>query len=222
MEGRIRLTDEDRKSLLRVYRSGNGRRVEHRAQNLLLLADGPACRDVRRVVFCSFDLISECVQRFRAGGVPGVLDQDAPGLRLLPQSLVVPAAGRGAGRGNGREEKQGDRSSRSRATRTTRHSTVPDSFRNISTDGAGGSNGTSCRSTPPRRIPSRESGGGCTKRSLATTAARQSTSCSAKSKRGSKPKNTSAPGAWRSMPKRQHRSAAVLGWSYLDGAVPRR
>jgi putative transposase len=75
MEGSIRLTDEDRKNLLQVYRSGNGGRVVHRAQILLLLADGLAYREVRRVVFCSFDLISECVQRFRAGGVAGVLDQ---------------------------------------------------------------------------------------------------------------------------------------------------
>jgi transposase len=81
MEGRIRLTDEDRKNLSRVYRSGNGGRVVHRAQILLLLTDGLTYREVRRVVFCSFDLISECVQRFRAGSVARVLDEEAEPLR---------------------------------------------------------------------------------------------------------------------------------------------
>jgi transposase len=62
MKGSIRLTDEDRKNLLPVY--------------------GLAYRDAWRVVFCGFDLISECVQRFRAGGVAGVLNHDAERVRV--------------------------------------------------------------------------------------------------------------------------------------------
>lgn len=73
MEESIRLTDEERKVLLKVYRSGTAGQAVRRAQIVLLLAGGCSYRAVRDVAFCSFDLIAECVRRFRAGRVAALL-----------------------------------------------------------------------------------------------------------------------------------------------------
>lgn len=88
MEGSIRLTDEERKVVMRVYRSGTAGRTVHRAQVLLLLADGRAYREVRSVVFCSFDFIADCVRRFRTGGVAGVLEGKSAEPEHVPHWLV--------------------------------------------------------------------------------------------------------------------------------------
>jgi transposase len=69
MDGSIRLSAEQRKTLLQVYRSGEDARSSRRAHILLLLDDGLSVREVRQVAYTSFDLINACVQRFRAGGV---------------------------------------------------------------------------------------------------------------------------------------------------------
>jgi putative transposase len=68
MDGSIRLSAEDRKALLQVYRAGTDGRSSRRAHILLLLDDGWSVREVRQVTYASFDFISACVQRFRACG----------------------------------------------------------------------------------------------------------------------------------------------------------
>lgn len=75
MEGGIGLTAEERKALLRVYRAGRAGRAVHRAQVVLLLAAGKSYREVKDVVLCGFDLIAECVRRFRRGRVAGLLGE---------------------------------------------------------------------------------------------------------------------------------------------------
>jgi transposase len=82
MDGSIRLTAEERKGLLRAYRSGARR--GRRAHIVLLLADGLSIRDVRRVTYASFDLIADCAGDFRRGGIKAVLEPD-------PVAAAVPA-----------------------------------------------------------------------------------------------------------------------------------
>ena len=71
MDGSIQLTAAQRKALLQVYRGGTDANVIHRAHVLLALADGKSYREVRQLLYVSFDLISDCVQRFRQGELPG-------------------------------------------------------------------------------------------------------------------------------------------------------
>lgn len=77
MDGSIRLTGEERKVLLAVYRSGDARPAR-RAHVLLLLADGLSYRDVRVFLYASNDLIANCVRRFRKGGIYEALESDGP------------------------------------------------------------------------------------------------------------------------------------------------
>src|SRR5262245_15907158 len=72
MDGSIRLTAEERKGLLQVYRSGA--RPGRRAHIILLLADGFSVRDVRQVTYASFDLVIDAARRFRAGGARSVVE----------------------------------------------------------------------------------------------------------------------------------------------------
>jgi transposase len=72
MDGSIRLTAEERKGLLRALRSGA--RSGRRAHIILLLADGFTVREVRQVAYVSFDLVTDCARRFRAGGVRAVVE----------------------------------------------------------------------------------------------------------------------------------------------------
>lgn len=88
MEGRIRLTEEEGKALLKVYRRGTAGRAVRRAQIALLLADGKSYREVRDVVFCGCDLIAECVRRFREGGVAALLGEAEPESEPVPDWLV--------------------------------------------------------------------------------------------------------------------------------------
>ncbi len=76
MGGSIRLTSEQRKALLRALRSGA--RPGRRAHVILLLADGFSVRDVRRAAYVSFDLVTDCARRFRAGGVRAVVEAGDP------------------------------------------------------------------------------------------------------------------------------------------------
>lgn len=69
MDGSIRLSAEERKALLQVYRSGGEARCARRAHILLLLDDGLSVREVREVTYASFDLINACVRRYGDGGV---------------------------------------------------------------------------------------------------------------------------------------------------------
>jgi putative transposase len=74
MDGSIRLRPEERKTLLQVYRTGNGATACRRAHILLLLDDGWSYRQVREVTYASFDMISDCVRRFRLDGVSGLTE----------------------------------------------------------------------------------------------------------------------------------------------------
>jgi len=67
MDGSIRLSASDRKTLLRLYRSGVGPRGRH-AQIVLLTADGLSVRDVRRFAYCSFALITQVLRTYRQHG----------------------------------------------------------------------------------------------------------------------------------------------------------
>lgn len=75
MEGSIRLTEEERKVLLRAYRSGSDARVARRAHVLLLRATGWTWGQIRDALFCSNDLITETMRWFTTGGVWAVLGQ---------------------------------------------------------------------------------------------------------------------------------------------------
>lgn len=85
MDGSIRLAAEERKALLRAYRSGAKR--GRRAHIVLLLADGLSMRDVRRVTYASFDLIAECAAEFRQGRVNAVVEPD-PAADAMPVWLA--------------------------------------------------------------------------------------------------------------------------------------
>ena len=74
MDGSICLSFEQRKNLLKAYRSGNNARAARRAHIVLLLAEGWSYREVRGIAFCSYDLIVECAARFREKGSAGVLN----------------------------------------------------------------------------------------------------------------------------------------------------
>jgi transposase len=78
MEGIVRLTENERKSLLKTYRTGDEARTARRAHILLLLADGRSYREIQSVLYCGADLIAECVRRFRHGGVADVLERRTP------------------------------------------------------------------------------------------------------------------------------------------------
>jgi transposase len=79
MDGSIQLTPDERKVLLRVYRSGDAR-VARRAHVLLLLDDGWSYRNVRVFLYASNDLVVECVRRFREGGIHEALESAGPPL----------------------------------------------------------------------------------------------------------------------------------------------
>lgn len=78
MEGIVRLTENERKSLLKAYRTGDDCRIARRAHILLLLADGRSYRGIQSVLYCGADLIADCVRRFRQGGLGAVLERKSP------------------------------------------------------------------------------------------------------------------------------------------------
>lgn len=85
MDGSIRLSAADRKTLLAVYRAGAGIR-SRRAQVILLAADGWSVREIRSATFTSFDFIAETVTTFRGEGGDAVTREAPP--RLLPAWAV--------------------------------------------------------------------------------------------------------------------------------------
>ena len=88
MDGSIRLTAAERKMLLKAYRSGEDAQRSRRAHVILLLAEGASYDEVRQWLFASNDLISECVRRFRHGGVAELLAGRAASGTIVPQWLV--------------------------------------------------------------------------------------------------------------------------------------
>jgi putative transposase len=75
MDGSIQLSAEQRKGLLKLYRSGDDVTTSRRAHVILLLADGLSHREVRAVLYVSFALIGECAVRFRRDGLRGVRNE---------------------------------------------------------------------------------------------------------------------------------------------------
>lgn len=70
----IEFSSEERKQLLKAYRSAGDARTSRRAHVLLLLAEGWTWQSIREALFCSNDLIQRTSQRFREGGVSAVLN----------------------------------------------------------------------------------------------------------------------------------------------------
>jgi transposase len=81
MDGSIRLSPVDRKTLLAVYRSAAGVR-SRRAHVILLAADGWSIRQIRAGTFTSFDFITTTLAVFRDEGLDTVIREAAP--RPLP------------------------------------------------------------------------------------------------------------------------------------------
>lgn len=77
MDGSIRLTAQERKMLLQAYRSGTDSRISRRAHVVLLRAEGLTWEQIRAVLFCSFDLISQTLKTFANGGVNALLESQA-------------------------------------------------------------------------------------------------------------------------------------------------
>ena len=73
MDGSIHLSEKERKVLLQAYRSGSCVRAARRAHIVLLFAEGWSYRQVRGVTFASFELIKDCLAKFRTGGAEAVL-----------------------------------------------------------------------------------------------------------------------------------------------------
>ena len=83
MDGIIRLSEAQRKVVLKVYRGSGDARIARRGQVLLLLADGRSWREIMKVTYCSSSFISSVCQAMKAGGIDAVLE------RVGPQSTVV-------------------------------------------------------------------------------------------------------------------------------------
>lgn len=86
MEEIIRLTETERKTMLRLYRTGEDVRTARRAQIVLLVADGWSYRQVRQITFSSYDLIADCVRRFREQRLDSLSAQEE--LPPVPRWLV--------------------------------------------------------------------------------------------------------------------------------------
>jgi transposase len=74
MDRSVRLSNEERKMLLQVYRSGSNPRVARRAHVVLLRAEGLTWQQIKDVLFCSWDLIAQTLKAFATGGVAAVLE----------------------------------------------------------------------------------------------------------------------------------------------------
>jgi transposase len=75
MEGSIRLSVVERKTVLSAYLGGGDARVARRAHVLLLLDGGLSYREIMDALFCSSDLVATLKRRFLAGGVQAVLTE---------------------------------------------------------------------------------------------------------------------------------------------------
>jgi len=88
MDGSICLSDEERKVLLLAYRSGTDARIARRAHVVLLRDQGLSWQQIRKVLFCSSDLISRTLNAFRSGGVAAVLESPSA-IRPVPPWLLI-------------------------------------------------------------------------------------------------------------------------------------
>ena len=86
MDGSIRLSDGERKTLLQAYR---GARIARRALVLLLLAEGWSYRSIGAAAFASPTMIRSVKKNFAAGGVARVLDTEQRPLAVAYWLIVV-------------------------------------------------------------------------------------------------------------------------------------
>jgi transposase len=73
LDGSIQLSTSDRKTLIAAFQRGPTLQGSRRAQVILLPAAGWSWREIRAIVFVSFDLIRECLARWRRGGAIAVM-----------------------------------------------------------------------------------------------------------------------------------------------------
>lgn len=73
MEGSIRLSASERKTVLSVYRGAGDARVARRAHVLLLLDRDWSYREIMEALFCSSDLVATVKRRFLEAGVEAAL-----------------------------------------------------------------------------------------------------------------------------------------------------
>jgi len=73
MDGIIRLSASERKTMLNAVQRGAVHRISRRAHVLLLLADGHSVRRIAVMLFCSFDLIASVRRGFQEGGLDSAL-----------------------------------------------------------------------------------------------------------------------------------------------------
>jgi transposase len=89
MDGSIELSAEQRKVLLAACQHGRDLRVGRRAQIVLLVADGWSYRQVRAAMYCSFDLIRQCVVTFQQGGSAAILKREQSQPAVVPRWLLT-------------------------------------------------------------------------------------------------------------------------------------
>jgi len=89
MDGSIELSTNERKMLLQAYRSGTDSRVARRAHIVLLRADGLTWEHIRRVLYCSNDLIADTLHAWASGGVAAVLEPASAATRVPAWLLKV-------------------------------------------------------------------------------------------------------------------------------------
>jgi putative transposase len=74
MDGIIRISDCERKTVLRLIQRGHAdHRVVRRAHVLLLLAEDTTVRTIAAMLFCSFDLITAVRREYMRGGMEAAL-----------------------------------------------------------------------------------------------------------------------------------------------------
>ena len=82
MDVSIELCAADRKMLAQACQRGPTVRVSRRAQVVLLLSSGWSWREVRAIAFVSYDLIRDCLARWKKSGlqsrIPGWLAGGKP------------------------------------------------------------------------------------------------------------------------------------------------
>src|ERR1051325_7595538 len=89
MDGSIEMSADQRKVLLAAYRWGRDVRAARRAHIVLLVGEGWTYREVRAIMFASFDLIRDCVLSFQQGGSVAVLKEDQTQATVVPRWLVT-------------------------------------------------------------------------------------------------------------------------------------
>lgn len=87
MEGSIRVTRADRKTLLKLCRSGENVRTARYAQVILLRSKGWTWEKIREASFCSNDLIRAALKTYESQGVAGLTKPVTP--QVVPLWLVI-------------------------------------------------------------------------------------------------------------------------------------